>query len=319
MKANLLGSMIFLAALAPSVAGAVPQTITFSARIADGGQPVTGSHEFIFRFWNCDGTNPTTCIPDSIVTPSANVIWRETQTLTVSNGVVVAILGADVTTPNVFPVGLFNGADRWLSVSMDGADFGPFIEVHSVPYALRAGLAENALSAADVNCATPGCVSDSDIAAVSGSKVSGMVSTANFANTTSLAENANYAVRANNAANLDSTLYGTWSQGTFSAAGTINTASNPVDWTKLKNVPLKVASPTPYCSTWTASGTILSASIGAVVVSCGTGFFLTGTSCGVGSWPGMTILEARDGVCTIYNGYGAAHTAYAYARCCVFD
>jgi hypothetical protein len=121
-----------LAMLAPALAFAVPTTLSFSARIADSGRPVTGSHAFVFKFWDCDGSDPATCVEGD------NVVWSETQSLTVNEGIVNAVLGA--LTP--FPGVLFNGGARWLEVTMDGASFGR-MAVQSVPYALRAGTAAN--------------------------------------------------------------------------------------------------------------------------------------------------------------------------------
>ena len=148
-------SFAFLAlalALAPALAQAatpLPGTLSFSARVADSGRPVTGSHVFIFRFWDCDGTDTTAC-----VAPSAHVLWEETQTLTVSDGVVTAALGSDNTTPNTFPPVLFNGQDRWFSVTMDGTNFGPFMAVRSVPYAVIALTSLTSLTAPRVSGST---------------------------------------------------------------------------------------------------------------------------------------------------------------------
>lgn len=132
-KAWIASLLALLLSLPVAAAAAVPQTLNFSARIADNGRPVTGSHTVKFAFWDCDGSDPLTCVDP------ANVLWSETQTLTVSDGVVSAVLGADTTTPNPLPLTIFNGAPLFLEVTFDGTAFSPRMTLHSVPYALQAG------------------------------------------------------------------------------------------------------------------------------------------------------------------------------------
>lgn len=132
-KAWIASLLALLLSLPVAAAAAVPQTLNFSARIADNGRPVTGSHTVKFAFWDCDGSDPLTCVDP------ANVLWSETQTLTVSDGVVSAVLGADTTTPNPLPIGIFNGAPLFLEVTFDGTAFSPRMTLHSVPYALSTG------------------------------------------------------------------------------------------------------------------------------------------------------------------------------------
>lgn len=127
----LLALTILLPALAAAQAP-LRSTLGFSARIADNGRPVTGSHAFVFSFWKVEtGGDPTLGTGD--------LLWTESQTLTVNDGVVAAALGADATTPNLFPAGLFDGSDRWLEVSVDGVVFASRMAVRAVPYAMTAG------------------------------------------------------------------------------------------------------------------------------------------------------------------------------------
>ncbi len=142
MKKARIASLLALVLSLPGLAAAaVPQTMSFSARIADNGRPVTGSHTVKFAFWDCDGSAPLTCVDP------ANVLWSETQTLTVSDGVVTTVLGADTTTPNPLPAAIFNGGPLFLEVTFDGTAFSPRMAVHSVPYALRAAEADHATTA----------------------------------------------------------------------------------------------------------------------------------------------------------------------------
>lgn len=137
MKKAWIASLFALLLSLPGIATAVPQTLAFSARIADAGRPVTGGHTVKFAFWDCDGSDPLTCVDP------ANVLWSETQTLTVSDGVLTAVLGADTTTPNPLPSSIFNGSPLFLEVTFDGTAFSPRMAVHSVPYALRAGAVDS--------------------------------------------------------------------------------------------------------------------------------------------------------------------------------
>jgi hypothetical protein len=141
---------------------AVPQTLTFSARIADAGRPVTGPQSFTFTFWDVATGG----------TPGTNALWTETAALEVADGVVSAIFGAVSTNP--LPATMFDGRSLFLEVTMGGTTFAPRMSIHSVPYAIRAGVAEN------VQCVDE-CVQDGEIAGVSGSKVSGTVANATTA------------------------------------------------------------------------------------------------------------------------------------------
>jgi hypothetical protein len=119
--------LLALTLLLPTLAAAqVPlrNTLAFSARIADAGQPIVGSHAFVFTFFDAETAG----------TP----VWTEAQTLTVNDGVVAAALGADGA--NLFPANLFDGSDRWLEVSMDANVFAGRMAVRAAPYAMRAPL-----------------------------------------------------------------------------------------------------------------------------------------------------------------------------------
>lgn len=119
-----------------AASAAVPTTLAFSARIGDNGRPVTGNHTVKFAFWDCDGSNPATCVDPT------DVLWSETQTLTVSDGVLNAVLGADTTTPNPIPFAVYAGGPVFLEVTFDGVAFSPRMSIHSVPFAIHAGVAD---------------------------------------------------------------------------------------------------------------------------------------------------------------------------------
>ncbi len=261
-------------AVAPALAfGVVPETVSFSARIADNGRPVTGAHSFTFKFWDCNDADPLVCVPDdpeaSPPAPSPNVLWRETQTgVPVVEGVVGVVLGADdgvasgTGVDNTFSVAptLFNGQPRWLEVSMDGTPFGPRLALHSVPFAFRAGAADAADSL------------------VSGSTV--------------------------------------WNQSTFQSTGTINNASNPVDWTKLKTVPAGFADGVDNDTLYSAGaglsqvGTAFSANYAGTGGNYGSLNSLARSDHAHGVTTNTTLLATIGTTATDCNGGGASYWHY---------
>jgi hypothetical protein len=124
--------------LAPALAAAVPNTVGFSARIADQGRPVTGAQTFTFTLWAvAEGGNP-----DPL---AGELLWTESKSITVNDGVAATALG-DVD-PLANPLPALTGAPVWLEVQMGSQIFSPRVAFHSAPFALRAGVAERALAA----------------------------------------------------------------------------------------------------------------------------------------------------------------------------
>lgn len=117
----------------PLSAWAVPGTVSFSARMADNGRPVTGTHAFTFKFFDA----PT----------AGTELWKWSATdvpasLAVADGVVSYSLGSD----NPIPMDVvFNGLPVFLEVTFDGATLSPRIAIQTVPYAFHAGVADFAL------------------------------------------------------------------------------------------------------------------------------------------------------------------------------
>lgn len=107
----------------------VPQQLSFTANLSNSGAPATGNHSFVFTLF------------DAVI--GGTVTWTETQaTVAVNNGLVFTRLG--LTTP-LTPT-ILNGAPLWLEVSVDGTALSPRAPVASVPYAIRAGVANSAES-----------------------------------------------------------------------------------------------------------------------------------------------------------------------------
>jgi len=139
MKRTLLAlALAAAAALAPRPAsGAISTKMAFTARLADTGTAVTGTHTFVFRLFDSAS--------------GGTKLWEETQTgVAVNAGVANATLGSVAT----IPAGLFNGAPLYLEVVYDSTVLSPRLEMLTVGYALRADTADNALQAVNATSAT---------------------------------------------------------------------------------------------------------------------------------------------------------------------
>lgn len=107
-------------ALSAAVAwGQVPQTLSYQGRLStQEDQGERGPHRIGFAlFGAATGGAP---------------LWGEEQILGLTDGYYSSMLG----TVTPFPAaGLFDGKDRWLEISVDGAPLAPRQQVASVPYA----------------------------------------------------------------------------------------------------------------------------------------------------------------------------------------
>jgi hypothetical protein len=122
---------VALVGLASTVAAAqgVPTTVSFAANLKDATGPVTGQHTFLFSLY--DGLTGGT------------QVWSENHSgVQVNQGFVSIALGTGsgtALTPTIF-----NGAALFLEVTLDGQLLSPRTAIQSVPYALRAGVANRA-------------------------------------------------------------------------------------------------------------------------------------------------------------------------------
>ena len=118
-------ALLLATALASARADAgVPTTVTFTARLRDAGAPVDGDQPFTFRLYAAaTGGDP---------------LWHEAQTLSLTDGLVYARLG-QVTS---LDAEIFGGDARFLEIQIGDRTLTPRISLQSVPYAMRAGVAE---------------------------------------------------------------------------------------------------------------------------------------------------------------------------------
>jgi hypothetical protein len=120
-----------------AVTAPVPATLTQQGRIlASDGTPVSSKVAITFTLYN-----------DATKTAAANVLWTETQNITLDDGYFSAQLGAvTALDPTVF-----DGTVLYLGVTVGSdAEMTPRQAITSVPYAFKAGVATTAASAASV-------------------------------------------------------------------------------------------------------------------------------------------------------------------------
>lgn len=127
-----LGATV-LAAVAWSfsaTSSAVPNLLTQQGRLFDRetGEPLTGSVTLVFTLYD-----------DPEASEEENVLWKETQAVTLDDGYFSAVLGEE---EDLDPA-LFDGSVRYLGVKVGADDeMTPRQAVTSMPYAMRAGVAE---------------------------------------------------------------------------------------------------------------------------------------------------------------------------------
>ncbi|HEY4106822.1 MAG TPA: hypothetical protein VGM44_23135 [Polyangiaceae bacterium] len=141
----LVASLCGIAALHAAGAGPatpVPVSITQQGRILNAdGTAVSSKVAIVFTIYD-----------DPTASADANVLWSETQNLTLDDGYFSTQLGAAAA--NAFPAGIFDGSVRYLGVKVGSdAEMTPRQTVTSVPYALQAASASAATGALNVRIA----------------------------------------------------------------------------------------------------------------------------------------------------------------------
>lgn len=139
-----------LAAMVLSFSGtspAVPNLLTQQGRLFDKetNEPLSGFVTIVFTIYD-----------DPDASEEENVLWTETQTVTLDDGYFSAVLGEE----EPLNPAIFNGSVRYLGVKVGADDeMTPRQAVTSMPYAVRAGVAESvewsALSGFPGACTAP--------------------------------------------------------------------------------------------------------------------------------------------------------------------
>ena len=115
-----------LLALSPAAAVAVPARLTHQGALFDAqGEPVNAALRFVFRLYDrAEGGIP---------------LWVEVSEVAVEGGAYTATLGESA----ALPAELFAGDDLFLEVEVDGDLLAGRLALTSVPFALRAGVADD--------------------------------------------------------------------------------------------------------------------------------------------------------------------------------
>ncbi len=168
---NLAAVLLLLTFLSFNGAAAVPTTINYQGYLTDSsGGPLSGTVTMKFVLY------------DAVI--AGNAVWNETQSVTVTNGVYNAIIGA------VTQGGITLPFDRqyFLGVTINAdAEMTPREPLTSVGYSFRAGAAD---SVTDGVYATGSYADPSWITSLAGNKISGDIS-GNAANVTGVVAVAN--------------------------------------------------------------------------------------------------------------------------------
>lgn len=157
-KSHIAATLIMLCCLIFSVTSAKAQTtsFTYQGRLTDGGNAANGTYDLQFALFDGGGV----AIGATLTRPGTSV----------SGGIFTVQLD--------FGVSAFPGADRFLEISVRPSGGGSFTilsprqQISSTPYAIRT---LSATTADGLSSACVGCVQDSQINAVTGSKVTGTI------------------------------------------------------------------------------------------------------------------------------------------------
>lgn len=135
MKKTMVYTIALMLAQAAAASAAVPGLINFQGRLLDSNKlPRTGTYSMTFKI--CDslaGACNTPCAAGNACS------WTEDQSLTVTNGVFAAQLGA------VTPIGsdVFSAASRYLEITVAGETLSPRERLVAGSYSFRAGVADS--------------------------------------------------------------------------------------------------------------------------------------------------------------------------------
>ncbi len=167
-----LGLILIGALIVSSVAFAgAPRLVNYQGTVSDAGGPLDGPYDISFTLY-----------PDSL---SSMALWTELHVaVPVDDGLFNVILGRYTAIPD----SLFERDELWIGITIgNDPEIDPRMRLTSVPWAIRAGVADSALTASGIP-----------------------------------------------SHNHDDLYY---NENELNTSGVINDPSNPVDWTKLKNVP----------------------------------------------------------------------------------
>jgi len=123
--------------VASTATAQVPQKLGYQGRLLKAdGTPVKGLKTLTYAVFATE--------------TSTGALWTEQQDLVLSDGFYSTYLGS----VTAFPAGLFDGSERFLEVSVDGAALSPRQLIASVAYSLRSGVARDVAGGGTVDAAS---------------------------------------------------------------------------------------------------------------------------------------------------------------------
>jgi hypothetical protein len=125
MRTIAMAAALLLLASCVSAIAAVPQTLSYQGVLRDGTAGIVPDGEYDITFWIYN------------MESGGIALWAETQTVTVADGILNAVIGSVATLDLPFD------EQYWLGISVDGGPvLSPRTELTSVPYAARAAYAD---------------------------------------------------------------------------------------------------------------------------------------------------------------------------------
>jgi hypothetical protein len=124
---NKLALLVTLALATAAHAQGAPGTISFVARLADAGQPITGTHNLDVALFDAS--------------TGGTAVWTESRT-----GVTIpadGLLYLDLGSVTPLDATVFSGGKKYLEVTIDAEITTPRIVIESAPYAIRSGEANH--------------------------------------------------------------------------------------------------------------------------------------------------------------------------------
>ena len=128
---RILAILVLCGSAATALAQGAPSTVSFVARLSDGDQPVTGSHDFGFAIYDAPagGTQLWSELRNNLTVPQDGLLYLDLGTVTPLTSAIL------------------DGSARYLEITLDGTVSNPRVKIESVPYALSSGLASHASDA----------------------------------------------------------------------------------------------------------------------------------------------------------------------------
>lgn len=126
----ILATALFVLLSSTSAFCEIPQLVNLQGYLSDDNGPVTGSYEATFRIYD-DSTG-------------GNILWQETDSVEVVNGLYSQILGDAV------PISISWEGDRWIGVQFTGhPEMAPRYRQTSVPYTFLSSYSDSSGTVAD--------------------------------------------------------------------------------------------------------------------------------------------------------------------------